>query len=85
MFVSILSDILREHGSDWEKRASRLVRARLALAGVNQQQLAERLSKGGQPVTAQSIRSKIARGTFSAAFLLEVLAALGSKSIDVPD
>ena len=55
------------------------------MAGLNQEQLAQLLSQNGHPVSAQSIRSKIARGTFSAAFFLEVLAALGSKTIEIPD
>jgi hypothetical protein len=69
----------------WEVRASRLVKARLALLGLNQEQLAERLSQNGRTVSAQSVRSKLARGTFSAGFLLEVLSVLDCKSIDIPD
>lgn len=69
----------------WEKRASRLVRARLALLGVSQKELAKRLSKPGREVSAASVNNKIARGTFSAAFLLEVMAELGAKSVDFPD
>jgi hypothetical protein len=80
-----MTDSSPQPSSEWENRASRLVKARLAWAGLNQEQLAQRLSQTGRPVSAQSIRSKIARGTFSAAFLLEVLAALGSKTIDIPD
>lgn len=69
----------------WESRAARLVRARLALSGISQKELAEHLSRDGRTVTAASINSKIARGTFSAAFLLEVLAVLGVKSVEFPD
>jgi hypothetical protein len=61
------------------------VKARLALAGITQEQLAERLSRDGRAVSVQSIRSKLARGSFSAAFLLEVLTALQCKSIDIPE
>lgn len=70
---------------DWEERASRLVRSRLAARGMSQKDLAERLTKNGHRVTASSINSKVARGTFSAAFLLEVLDALGMRSVDLPD
>lgn len=72
-------------GIDWEERASRLVRSRLAASGISQKALAEMLSKEGQRVSAASINSKIARGTFSAAFLLEVLQALGMKSVNFPE
>lgn len=72
-------------GPDWEQRAARLVRSRLAAAGLSQKDLALLLTKEGRPVTPSSINSKIARGTFSAAFLLEVLAALGSKTVEFPD
>lgn len=60
------------------------MRRQLAEAGVNQEELARRLSTGGQTVSAQSVRSKLARGTFTAAFFLEVLAALECTAIDVP-
>lgn len=55
------------------------------MTGLSQEQLAERLSRSGRPVSAQSVRSKIARGTFSAGFLLEVMAALECKRIDITD
>ena len=66
-------------------RASRLIKAQLAMAGLNQEELAERLSQSGRSVSAQSVRSKISRGTFSAGFLLEVMAALNCKRIDISD
>jgi hypothetical protein len=52
---------------------------------MSQKDLAERLSQGGRDVSSASINSKISRGTFSAAFLLEVLAALGASTVDFPD
>lgn len=76
--------LTEEAGGSWEERASRLVRARLALSGLSQKDLAERLSRDGRHVSAASINSKISRGTFSAAFLLEVLAELGMELADLP-
>ena len=69
----------------WEERASRLLRARLAYAGLTQKQLAERLSRPGRRLSAASINSKTSRGTFTAAFLLEALDALGERRLELPD
>lgn len=70
----------------WEKRASRLLRSRLALAGVSQEELATRLSsRRGELITAQSVRSRLSRGTFGAAFMLEVLEVLNCEKLDLTD
>jgi hypothetical protein len=58
-------------------RVSRYLKAELKRGGVTYAGLAERLSKHGlKGETADSIKAKLARGTFAATFLLGALAAL---------
>ncbi len=67
----------------WSQRARNLLKGELARRGVTYSDLAVRLKEIGVKETPENIRNKINRGTFSAAFLLQVLQALGARSIDV--
>jgi hypothetical protein len=67
-------------------RASRFLKAELKRAGVTYSELAERLAKHGlKTETEASIKSKLARGTFAATFLLAVLAALELEGVRLED
>ena len=53
-------------------------------AGLAYKELADRLQAAGGEVTSEKVlRTKLARGSFSAAFFLEVLSATGAKSISL--
>jgi hypothetical protein len=67
----------------WAERARNLVKGELARRGLSYEDLAVKLQKIGVEENANNLRSKINRGTFSAAFLLQVLRAVGCQSIDV--
>jgi hypothetical protein len=64
--------------SGWEEWAARLLRTELVRRGLKAPDLAKRMSSSGPEVTSAGIRNKLSRGTFSAAFLLRALHALGS-------
>jgi len=67
-------------------RASRYIKAELKRANVTYSGLAERLAKHGlKGETEASIKSKLARGTFAATFLLAVLAALELEGVRLED
>lgn len=66
---------------DWKRRARQLLRAELAKAGVSYGQLATRLQKAGIDETERSIPNKMSRGTFSFAFFLQCMHALGKTSV----
>jgi hypothetical protein len=67
-------------------RVSRYLKAELKRADVTYAGLAERLAKHGlKGETVDSIKSKLARGTFSAVFLLASLAALEAAGIRLDD
>ena len=64
-------------------RASRYLKAEMKRAGMTYVELAQRLEERGVAETESSITSKLARGSFSASFLLSVAEALGVEKIDV--
>ncbi len=60
----------------WKRRSKRLIKSELIKRGVSHEELAKRLNQLGIEETKSSIDSKISRGTFSAAFLLQSLYVL---------
>lgn len=68
------------------ERTSRFLKAELKRANVTYAELAERLEKHGlKGETADSIKAKLARGTFAATFLLAALAALELEGVRLED
>ena len=67
-------------------RVSRYLKAELKRGGITYAGLAERLAKQGlKGETADSIKSKLARGTFAATFLLATIAALEMEGVRLED
>ena len=64
--------------TDWEMQAANILKAELKRKGVTYAQLADLI--GDKEV---NIRNKLSRGKFSAAFLLQCLAALGLTSVSL--
>ena len=64
-------------------RASRFLKAEMKRSGVTYSELANRLKSRGMKETEASITSKLARGTFSATFMLAVAEALKIDHIDL--
>jgi len=67
--------------NDYEAKVSALIKSQLKLAGVTYGELAEKLTDAGYPTKESSIRNKLSRGKFSAAFMLQCLEAIGVDSI----
>lgn len=65
---------------DWNKQAKRLLKSELVRRGISNDELVGRLQAIGVEETKASVESKISRGTFSAAFLLQCLNAIGCKN-----
>jgi hypothetical protein len=70
---------------EYEARAQRLLKAELKRQGVTYAQLSERLAAMGIQEAEPNIRNKLARGKFSAAFMLECLKAIGASSLRLED
>ena len=70
--------------SDWNEKAKRLLKSELVRRGFTTNDLVALLDRIGVKETKASIDSKISRGTFSGAFLIQCLNAIGCKSF-VPE
>lgn len=65
---------------DWNELIKRLLKSELVRRGITNDELVNLLENIGVVETKASIDSKISRGTFSAAFLLQCLSAIGCKT-----
>lgn len=70
---------------EWEARVRTHLKAEIKKAEVTYVELAKRLKKHGFKETEASITNKLARGTFSATFLLACLAALELEGVALAD
>jgi hypothetical protein len=75
------SEPLMPERTDWEEKAKGLLRGETARRGVTYAQLAERLAAIGVEENERHLRNKVARGKFTAGFLLQVMAAVGAKEV----
>ena len=66
---------------DYETKVKNLLKAELKRKGVTYAQLVEKLAAIGVTEAEPNIRNKLARGKFSAAFMVECLEAIGSHSL----
>jgi 3-mercaptopyruvate sulfurtransferase SseA len=65
----------------WQERAKGLLKAELKRRGVSYKQLAEKLEELGVHETDRNIANKLARGGFSAVFMIQCLEAIGCDTI----
>jgi hypothetical protein len=70
---------------EWAERTKRLLRTEMVRHGVTYEGLAERLAMLGVHDTPVNMRNKIARGKFTAVFLLQCLEAVGCKGLILAD
>lgn len=71
---------------EWADRTARYVKAQLKRHDMTYDDLAEKLKPYGfEHETRASIANKLARGTFSAPFLLASIAAMDEAAIKIED
>jgi hypothetical protein len=66
---------------EWGERAKRILRAQMTLKGMNAAALAAALTQMGVQETEKNVANKIARGGFSAAFFLQCMSAIGTRTL----
>ncbi|RII27336.1 MAG: hypothetical protein CXR31_08815 [Geobacter sp.] len=71
--------------TNWNETAKRLLKAELARRNISHKELAARLQSHGVTITRASIDSKLSRGTFSAAFFLQCLTAIETRTLNLED
>ena len=69
--------------TEWEAQAASLLKAELKRANHTYAQLAVKLNEMGIDEKEANIRNKLARGKFSAAFLLQCLTAIGVSDVRI--
>lgn len=69
--------------SDWQERVKGLLKAELKRRGVSYKQLAEKLKELGVDENDRNIANKLARGGFSAVFMVQCLEAIGCNTVQL--
>jgi hypothetical protein len=69
----------------WEAKVKGLLKGELKRRGVTYQQLVEKLAAIGVVDSEPNIRNKLARGKFTAVFLVQCLEAIGASSLRLSD
>ena len=69
----------------WEDRVKGMLKAELKRRNVTYAQLASKLADLGVVDTEPNIRNKLARGKFTAVFLIQCLEAIGASSLRFSD
>ena len=83
-YVHIKNPVVVE-GIDWSRYASNLIKASLKRNDMTYADLVEALGRQGVKESEANLRNKLSRGSFTAAFMLQCLAAIGVSYIDISD
>jgi hypothetical protein len=68
---------------DWNARASNLLKSELKKKGVTYARLVEKLAEIGVEEKEVNVRNKLSRGTFTAAYFIQCLEAIGVRKLRV--
>jgi hypothetical protein len=68
---------------EWEDRVKGILKAELKRRGVTYAQLTGKLADIGVHESEPNIRNKISRGKFTAVFLVQCLAAIGAREVQL--
>jgi len=82
MMAFAIEEMAMPH-ADFEAKAKGLLRAEMARKGLTYQQLVEKLAEIGVKEDEHNLRNKVARGKFTAAFMLQCLEAIGIKELSI--
>jgi hypothetical protein len=70
---------------DWAARVKGMLKAELKRRNIGYRELAKRLEPLGVKENERNIANKIARGSFTAVFLIQCLDAIGAKKLRIED
>ena len=68
----------------WSEQGYRLLRTEMARTGISYAELAQRLQQIGILDNERNLRNKVARGNFSAVFLIQCLMVMGVEQLSLP-
>jgi hypothetical protein len=67
----------------WDAKVKAMLKAELKRKGVTYAQLVDKLAAVGVKETEPNIRNKLARGKFTAVFMIQVLTAVGATNLRI--
>jgi Domain of unknown function (DUF6471) len=67
--------------SEWERKVQTLLKVEILKRNLTYAQVSEKLTEIGVQESEPNIRNKLARGTFSAVFLVQCLTAIGATEV----
>lgn len=67
--------------NEWQREARRLLRVQMALADYGPKELSRALEQFGLDENPKTLSNKINRGTFTFAFFLQCMRALGADEV----
>ena len=65
----------------YEERAANLLKAEIKRKGLTYAQVIERMEANGVSENERNLRNKLSRGKFTAAYLLQVMDAIGAFEV----
>ena len=68
---------------NWTDMPHRIIRTEMTKRGINYAGLVERFARIGIIENERSLRNKVARGTFSATFMLQCMVAMDMMVLDL--
>jgi hypothetical protein len=68
---------------EWAQFTKGVLKAEMTRRGITYDQLTEKLAAIGVHDTSVNIRNKVARGRFTAVFLMQALTAIGCKTVHI--
>ncbi|MEM9966171.1 MAG: DUF6471 domain-containing protein [Asticcacaulis sp.] len=71
--------------TDWEKKAASILKAELKLKNLTYAELVVKLAEIGVEEKEANVKNKFSRGTFSAAYFLQCLTAIGTTKLRLED
>ncbi|MGY4395833.1 microsomal dipeptidase-like Zn-dependent dipeptidase [Sphingomonas sp. UYAg733] len=81
MMAFATTGVLLMSGTVWEAKVKGLLKAELKRRNLTYAQLVEKLAAIGVVDSEPNIRNKLARGKFTAVFLVQCLEAIGSDTV----
>ena len=69
--------------AEWEAKVKGLLKSELKRRGVTYAQLVDKLAAIGVVESEPNIRNKLARGKFTAVFLVQCLKAIGAENLRI--
>jgi microsomal dipeptidase-like Zn-dependent dipeptidase len=85
MMTFATNGVLMSGNAHWEAKVKGLLKAELKKRNVSYIQLVEKLAAIGVVDSEPNIRNKLARGKFTAVFLIQCMEAIGASSLRLSD